>query len=52
MTRSLDNKLLEDKTQEADPYINNYGCKSILRFIQVLFRSQEVNISDVLEVGL
>jgi len=51
MTKSLDNKLLEDKTQEADLYINNHGCKSILRYIKVLFRSQKVNVSDVLEVG-
>jgi len=52
MTRSLDNKLLGDKIQEADPYVNNHGCKSILRYIKVLFRSQEVNVSDVLEVSL
>jgi len=29
MTRSLDNKLLEDETQEAGLYANKYGCKII-----------------------
>ena len=36
MTRSLGNKLLEGKIQEANPqanlYVNNYECKSIPRY--------------------
>ena len=32
MTRSLGNKLLENKTQEVDLYTNKYGYRSIPRY--------------------
>jgi len=32
MIKSLDNKLLGNKTWETDPYTNKYGCRSILRY--------------------
>ena len=32
MTRSLNNKLLEDKTQEADLYVNRHSCESTPRY--------------------
>ena len=32
MTRSLNNKLLENKTQENDLYVNRHNCESTPRY--------------------
>ena len=32
MTRSLDNELLGDETQETDLCINKYECRNIFRY--------------------
>ena len=58
MTRSLGNKLLENKTQEVDLYKNKCDYKSIFRYswspIQKLgsrcFRSQSMTLSDLLTI--
>jgi len=42
MTRSLDNELLEGKTQETDLYTNKHKCRSIPRYARVLCRSQSM----------
>ena len=52
MTSSLGNKLPEGETQEVNLCVNNYECKSISRYIRVLFRSQNTDVSDVSEVSL
>ena len=52
MTRSLGDKLLEDKTQETDLYTNEYKCRSIFRYVRALSKSQKADILDVLEVSL
>jgi len=39
MTGSLGNGLLVGKTWEADPYVNDHKCESILRYIRILFGS-------------
>ena len=48
MTKSLDNGLLEDKNTKS---WFGYRCRSILRYIKILFRSQKVEILKVLEVS-
>lgn len=42
MIRSLGDDLPEDKIQEIDSYTNNYRCRSISRYIRVLFGSQSM----------
>ena len=37
MTGSLGDKLSEDEKQEADPCANNHECRSIPKYIEVLF---------------
>ena len=44
---TLNNKLLEDKTQEADLYVNRHSCESILRYDQSSNQKSEVNILKI-----
>ena len=52
MTRSLDDKLSEDEIQGTDLYTNKYGYRYILRYVRILFGSQEADVLEVSEVSL
>ena len=52
MTKSLDGKLLEDRIQKFNLYTKDYRCESISRYIKFPFGSQDMDVSDILEVSL
>ena len=52
MTRSLDNKLPEGKVWEINSYVKDYRYGSTPRYIRVLFGSQDIDVSDVSNIGL
>lgn len=52
MTGSLDNKLSEDEIQGTGLYTNKYEYRYILRYVIILFGSQEADVFKVSEVSL
>ena len=51
MTGSLDDELSKDEIQRTGLYTNKHGYRYILRYIRILFGSQEVNVFKVSEVS-
>ena len=52
MTGRLGDELLGGKMWETDLCANNHRYGSTLKYVKVLFRSQEVNVLKVLKVSL
>ena len=52
MTRSLDDELSEDEIQGTGLYKNKHGYRYILRYVRILFGSQEADVFKVSEVSL
>ena len=52
MTESLGGKLPEDEIQKFNLYAKDHECESLSRYIRFLFRSQNIDVLDILEVSL